>query len=982
MLPEFLVGSYRQYKQDTKFVATWLAATARSTGYSSAAVPSQVNAETEATSSNGKKKTKAKAKPKTKKQKRDAARRIPRERRQYVITVQEFLPLSEHIKLNLKAPSRVPTSVITAISRVIEARSAANEWFANQNKNTDQDGHAHFIHTLTLVKQILEPLAGAEEDTTIQESADEVTLVDNMFEGLDIQDVSQQFLDSPGIPQKDHTAARALTGLMEYVFDHMGKKMEEQMAASALFRDIHKIYDHIRQTWLQYKEGKMELMAASLISNTGIDLIRRLEEDFFAQFPQWYHCDAAFLKQFKRFDPEHKDAQQLLNVMYRTKISNDDRCKESEDSNEDGTDEETEGSKSIFDPKNYETARYLFCDVLYMFIRYFHASQSMTKSVYQAPPGGPWDPDGNYDAMSIAHKVHADNEILAELLPDLAILSTSTSGIPTLAEDELLRGAREIAFDPAQKDKKRKFQPKAHLWWLVSLRLFCDIHHILGPSISKPFEHVHRLGQKFKDAFQEALQLRNSNKLELWPTTADADIKKNTIDRIHQSLFVDEVKEYINNAARNVRGWKGKADFQLLRRHPLVCGLMEFNVRQCGHDTGLIAIQATTSASTAAHLFNALKQESLCDADWHDLETFIELSGEKWIFGEGGTRPTTPEEYATRFHLTRGVSLKTFAADRRGRGIVSTNVMRFPEGAGNVFVENLLKLRHCPVDIHPEHTDKGCNEGLEFLEDALDKSYLVVSTEDQVLVRRRSLDAVEQRNEKRLHTSSKCTPVELLMSLQFGLSQVLPDIYFNYLAFHRTCWDLLKALSVDFPLLQEHMEQMDQGMPPKLAGTEQSRIVRTLAPVIFVLSMGLPFNKSKKMIRQCKMPHLPEASLSDEMRKLYDQRVLLAGMGAFIENRAANGRFRILANIHTRKVLAAKPQDMVFEKSSNKDGDSKVTVQGTKWTQHTNSRCTKEVCICGAKAMPMLKSNWKKGILDSDVGKSLLEQESEGNTNA
>lgn len=957
MLPEFLVGGYRQYKQDTKFVATWLASTARSTGYSSQAVPPEIDPSAQDSNSVGKNKSK----PKTKQQKRDAARRIPKERRQYVIAIQEFLPLAQHIKLNLTAPSRVPASVLAAIRRVIEARSAANEWFEEQNKNSEEDGHAHFIRILTLVKDILEPMTGVEE-VAGQESGDDVTLVDNMFEGLEIQDVSKQFLDLPGIRHKDHSTAREMIGAMEWLFSQVNEKLEEQMAASALFRDIHKIYDHIHQTWLQHKEGKIELMAASIISNTGIDLIRRLEEDFFQQFPQFYKVDEDILKQFKRYDPKHKDAQQLLNVMFRARTAG----------------QGMSPGHELFDimpfkAEHYGTARYLFFDILYCFMRYYQGSQSMTKVVYNAPPGGPWNPTGDYSGMNATQKFRADNEILAELLPDLTLLSTSLSGIPTLAEDEVLRGARSI-FPHGEGDEeakgtkgKRKFQPKAHIWWLVSLRLFCDIHHILGPEIGKPFESVRRLGQNFKRVLQECFRLRDSGSLQLWPATKDSEIKRNSFDRIHQSLFVDEVKEFIDDAARNVQGWKGRASFGLLRRHPLVCGLMEFNIRACMHETGMIAILATSSGTTTAHLFNALKKEGLCNADWRDLETFIELYGESAIFGEG-TRPNNVQDYATRFYLTRGVSIQTFAVDRRNRGIIPAKNKHhyLPGPPSNPCLLSVLNLRHCPLEQHREFTDEECKQVLEVLEEALDTKYLLVSNEGHVIVQHRSADAAAKRSESKLYNLSKYTPVELLMTLQFGLSQVLPTMRFDYLAFHKSCWNVLTSVSEEYPLLEQQI------LPLKYIGTEQSKVLLAVAPVMFVLAMGMPLARAAQMIRKCKVPHLPEVTLSEEHRKLYDQQAILKGMGKLIESKVVNGRLRVIANVQARKSLAMRPQEMLFERMSPTK-DQKLTVQGHKFMLHTNSRCTKALCVCGAKSKPMLRPSWKKDLLDSDFGKGMLE---------
>lgn len=946
MLPEFLVGTYRQYKADTKFVATWLASTARSLGYTSDAIPLESDL-IESTAG----KTKKKAKPKTKKQIRDAARRIPKEQRKYVISVDEFLPLALYIKTELKLPSRVPTSVLVAIRRVIEARNETSKWFMAQTTNSDGGAHAHFVDILKKVEDMLQPLTSGEE-LTHTEDGDDVTLINNMFDGLEVTDTTQEFLDSPGTPHKDYSKARMLCEFTETVIGHLSEFVEEQFAASALFRDIHKIYDHIEQAWRQYKEGEIELVAVAIISNTAIDLIRRLEEDFFEQFPQFYRVDEAVLREsYKNYNLKHRDAQQLINYMFRAKVG--------------GGNEDLFNSACFdgryysyglpFNPKAHKDARYTFIDMLFMFKMYFTSSERMSKCVYQ-PELGVWNPDNNYYTSNAHQKFAQDQYILCELFPDLTLLCTSLSGIPALAEDEVLRGTRGI-FPHKENAKGRIPDPEIHLWWLVSLRMFCDIHHILGPKIGLPFETIRRLGANAKDTINECLKLRDLDELQIWEPSADEAITKNTIDRIHQSLFVDEVKEYIDNSAKNVPGWKGKAGFQLLRRHPVACGLMEFNIRSCVQDVGMIALQSTTSGITAAHLFNALQKEGMCQAKWADMQTFTELLGEDFIFG--GARPDNLQDYCTRLLMTKGISLQTFAQNRRDRGILISKKRRFCKIPGDLFLLSVLKVRHCPNTCHREYTDDQCKSHLEHLEEALDTRYVLLSNGDEVEVQPRSLDVAERRSDKRLYTSSRYTPVELLLSLQFGLSQIIPTLHFDYLSFHKSCWNILSSLCDETSWINSRL------LPADLQGHKRIKVYEVIAPVTFVLALGLPLAKAQMMVRKIKMPELPPGAVDQDFQNRFDQKKIMADIGALIENKAANGRLRNVANTRTRKLLAARPEKALFEQVASDQNDEKITFKGGKYLLHTNPLCTKAVCVCGTKAKPVMRNGWKKAFFDA-----------------
>jgi len=91
------------------------------------------------------KKPKTKAKPKTKKQLRDAARRVPREQREFIIPVKEFMTLGNYVANHLKEPLKVPQTLLNTIKQAIDARRMSNDWFRTHEKDEKSDeGHAHF----------------------------------------------------------------------------------------------------------------------------------------------------------------------------------------------------------------------------------------------------------------------------------------------------------------------------------------------------------------------------------------------------------------------------------------------------------------------------------------------------------------------------------------------------------------------------------------------------------------------------------------------------------------------------------------------------------------------------------------------------------------------------------------------------------------------------------------------------------------------
>lgn len=325
MLPDFLVGTYHQYKEDEKTITTWLCVTAKQLGYTSESLPDPVEPELKAL----KLKTK-KGKPKTKKQLRDAARRVPgRGVQKFIVDIKEFVPLAEHIVRHIKLPSTVPSSILWLMKRSIEARTDCNAWFqkAGSDDETVVGGHAYFVQILHKVHDILEPFTNRTAASKID---DETTPVENIYNGLNVEEPSKAFLQAAGVPSQSAEEKRTSKIVFEVVSWFKGgfeEFLEHSFAASALFRDVNKLYEHAKQIWYQYRDGKIDLMTASLTSNTAIDIIRRLEDDFFDRFPKFRRIDEAGLRELKRRAekqgykvgnlPKGQDAQQLINWMFR-----------------------------------------------------------------------------------------------------------------------------------------------------------------------------------------------------------------------------------------------------------------------------------------------------------------------------------------------------------------------------------------------------------------------------------------------------------------------------------------------------------------------------------------------------------------------------------------------------------------------------------------------------------------------------------------
>ena len=219
MLPDFLAGSYKRYKEDTALFTTWLTKAAASSGYKPRAIkhqdseagPSKPLAtaksseviETLATATNLSGRLKGKDR-KAEKISADSTGKATDEHDEtpqpttvkYTITTEELLRQAEAVAAcYVKSRMEVPTSLRSIVQRAIRARQRCSQWFQKsgvQNQHADNQ-HLHFIGVLEQSLKILEPCMEKEsvipayqkQDKT---SPEEATSTKNRFATLEAEE--------------------------------------------------------------------------------------------------------------------------------------------------------------------------------------------------------------------------------------------------------------------------------------------------------------------------------------------------------------------------------------------------------------------------------------------------------------------------------------------------------------------------------------------------------------------------------------------------------------------------------------------------------------------------------------------------------------------------------------------------------------------------------------------------------------------------
>ncbi|KAI4174144.1 MAG: hypothetical protein LQ343_002479 [Gyalolechia ehrenbergii] len=321
MLPEFLAGSYKRYKQDTALFTTWLAKAAASVGYkpnSTKRSPSDqpvLSKPPVATGSSGVTKPSGRLKGKERKAAKDAADKARKANEsiaesqvpstvKYTITTGELLRQAEAVtRSHVTSAVKIPASLRGVLERAIRARRRCSEWFQKSkvhNEYADKQ-HTHFIEILEQSLKILEPCVEAEDtgpkDQRQNLSAyEDAASVTNRFSMLKVEespeaDPAEVFEIANAVNVA--TKSKASNGEPEITVYELEDedKFDEELAfiIFCFFEDLHRTQEYVKELWRKYKARQCDLHTAAITTIAAFDLVRQAEEDLITQAPHVFN---------------------------------------------------------------------------------------------------------------------------------------------------------------------------------------------------------------------------------------------------------------------------------------------------------------------------------------------------------------------------------------------------------------------------------------------------------------------------------------------------------------------------------------------------------------------------------------------------------------------------------------------------------------------------------------------------------------------
>ncbi len=751
MLPDYLASSYQQYKSDTNYIATWLATTAKGCGYAPDLMVAEKPVEKSARlKGKARKQAKAAGKGSNPTSKADSSQKGT-----YIIAIKDFLTMAQHIASYSKASVKMSSTFVRVLDRAIALRKGVGAELESQENNDEgleaggQDSdqrHSYFVGVLEGVRETLRPRMPVEllNDRLTQPPNDTKHTpqerMTNLFAKLEVEEPSEAFLEAPDV------SPDVSSDEPHYEVEWINDLNEATTAFECLLHDFYTIQQEVQRTWVGYQNGYWDIVTASVTSNTAIELARRLEEDVL-------HV----------LDPQG-GSQRMLEIFYMA------HCL--------GRGHDPDFKERPDDDLNYavyDITSEIYWPTQQILQAYLKVLEPKCLPMYRPGTYGIYDPSADRSKMSPREKFKEDKIILCEILPDFSVLALGGRGP---AEDEFCRGLKQVFRDR-----------KIPLWVTFAAQVFLDIHHVLRENVDSGFQRLCQIGNAISRSITRNLEFHEKLKIVLWPSSNDQGLRR--ILSLIQSVCV---KDHIYDVRNKVHGLQaaGIPKHQLLKSHPMKCGLEAYNIKTNFHEACIAFANAWGSITFTAHLYNALTREKLLGKRWSDMDLVLTIQDANWLFV--GDPPASAENYFRRFCLAMGYSVSNFARNaRRRNGPVASAAG--PRGLQEkASVTRMFAERFCHGAERTEMTTQD-------VERILDKSDFVECEDEEG----EGLTVIERqpRSERSSHLKSRWKSTgrlkiqQLLHNLNMSLQAEILEFSFDYMLMHRQCWTVLRQVKTE-----------------------------------------------------------------------------------------------------------------------------------------------------------------------------------------
>ncbi|ORZ34818.1 hypothetical protein BCR44DRAFT_1461660 [Catenaria anguillulae PL171] len=798
-----------------------------------------------------------------------AAKSVPNHGPVTVVSTKQFVDLATYIA-DRDPRVRIPNAVLTWARRAIRARRQCAEWFLPKDSAPTADApgslgvaadpktemvnqaHWHFIHVLTKVVEILAPLvtvATAADGKSpsaenVQGPADGasvaanraidkgdgqgIELLESRFAVLSVDDTA----DMPDEVEDDDQDADQEVDMDALVLYTAGaaaadqgpsgkgnKKQQQQtyrvedddgevlLSLFCFFNDIDRVRTFLKETWTQYRDGTLDLVTASLVTSTAMDLVRQAQADLLA------------------FHPRLDDYLKVTNVLYLH------ACLMR------GLPPSPLDPADIVNPGMWDVAEFLMLPVHSLLDSLGKVLQPGQLPAYRKGHLGTYDPLVDRSSLSMRDRMQEDRLILMELMPEFVLFERIDNAPPvcdTLSE-EFNKFARTKAETPIM---------------VFATQVFLDIHEIMRENIGRGLQDLQATGVSILSSIDLYNQHKHRASSVNWPATNEFAIQRLREDidfwvmhdpyvGVKQKIYRDHMRYGAGPDAMRV--WQEATnniqEFALLKQHPWMCGLLQFRYLLAAHDAGQTLADNWGTILYTGHLYEAGKIGGWIKYDqdaatghrignWADMEFVMAAHKKEKMFR--GRIPDTPLESLNSLQLMMGASgvdlvglLRGNGRNKKGGGKGKSRMKTGNAGpvglsdatpVCSVFRERFLYKERPEVSMASvEALITSMVEEQMLAADAPKTRTSPASASDEYVDDTEPLSYLQQK----WHKSHSLTPLQVLSALRAVLAREHDRLRFNYMRMHIRCTQALRDLH------QEIDERMVRYVGPGYCPSEE-----------------------------------------------------------------------------------------------------------------------------------------------------------------
>lgn len=516
----------------------------------------------------------------------------------------ELALLAEAIA-SAEPPIDIPSTILDVVNEVIAGRKSCAGWYAAQSATEGDEmarenaGHAHFIRILEKVQDTLtstkKAQAKSNSTTTSAKSAGTTSTgakknedLTNLFTCLEVEE--------PSVSATAERTSAPSSKVHENVAFEVQDGGDQAFAIWCLFEDLYDIRSFVIDTWFEYSNGDVSLLATTVTTDIAFGLMRRANNDFIAAHPQFkdYNVALAFLGVSAMIAGEQT-------IMYTAEGA-----------------PASMGHSAGTDPGN------LLCHSASISLDVFRLDVFQSIASRLGLPERPYDECDDLYSRLRALKHHAFGQLILNMVPHIADCFVARTqemrqyGSVESTGDEFLEGLLRYSHDD-----------KLPIWFVVACQTSMDIHDFTqsNPAVGADalcdwllstkdcVSKYQRLTETFKERFLEPF----------WTPAFDALVAKNaalveSIQAIKAGGTYGEQKHEEDKCFDCVDGVPLRPVIDL----PVTAGVKLYKNKVALHVFGTMIANDGAVVLAIVHLYRAARYYGLVKSAWHDMDFLLD----------------------------------------------------------------------------------------------------------------------------------------------------------------------------------------------------------------------------------------------------------------------------------------------------------------------------------------------------------------------